>query len=302
MELKTLHNFIVVAQEGNITKAAGVLNTTQPNLSRQMKELENELGVVLFLRGKRKLTLTEDGSLLKQRAEEILELSDKTQQIFAERNNMVNGVVSIGMSESLGTDKIADVMLGFSTKYPKVQYECYNSFATDIIEKIDRGLLAFGVILHPSDLSKFEYAQIDQGERWGILVAKNHPLASRKTARFDDVVGERLILPKRAVAQGASYDWFGKSESELDILSTYSIFSNTILLVERGMGCAVCNSGFLVTRNNPNVVFLPLVPKLESRTVFISKKGRFLTPTEALFLQYVQSALSGKENESVAAN
>ena len=294
MELKTLKNFVVVTQERNITKAAEVLNMTQPNLSRKMKELENELGVVLFLRGKRGITLTEDGLLLKQRVEEILELSDKTEQLFAQRGNIVNGTVSIGMAESLGTNKMADIMAGFSQKYPKVQYECYNSFATDITEKIDRGLLAFGIILHPLHLSKFEYMQIDQGERWGILVAKTHPLAPRKTARFDDIINERLILPKRAVAEGALYDWFGKGESDLDILATYSIFSNTILLVERNMGCAICNSGFLVTRNNPNVVFIPLVPILTSRTVFIRKKERILTPTESLFLQYVQSMLSEK--------
>ena len=294
MELRTLKNFIVVTQERNITKAAGVLNMTQPNLSRQMKDLENELGVVLFLRGKRGITLTEDGLILKQRVEEILELSDKTEQIFAQRGNIINGTVSIGMSESLGTDKIADIIASFSKQYPKVRFECYNSFATDITEKIDRGLLAFGIILHPFDLSKFEYMQIDQGERWGILVGKTHPLANRKTVRFGDIVSERLILPKRAVAQGALYDWFGKGESDLDILATYSIFSNTVLLVERNMGCAICNRGFLVTRNNPNVTFIPLIPILASRTVFIRKKERILTSTESLFLQYVQSSLSDK--------
>lgn len=176
MELRVLKYFLTVADEGNITRAADILHVTQPTLSRQLMELEDELGTALLIRGKRSVTLTDEGFLFKQQAETIVELADKLEHTFTDQKDVICGTIRIGATEAVGGRTLAICMKEFREKYPAVQFELYNGMADDIKERIEHGLLDLGLVMEPIDTSKFEYVRLPQKETWGILVRKDHEL------------------------------------------------------------------------------------------------------------------------------
>ena len=201
MELRVLRYFLTAVNEGNITRAADILHVTQPTLSRQLIELENELGATLLIRGKRSLTLTDDGMLFKQQAEEIVELADKAEQTFTGKNEAISGVISLGASEALGGRVLARYMKQFLKKYPDVRFDLYNEMADNIKDKLEKGLLDLGLLLEPVDTKKYEFLRLSQKESWGILLRKDHPLAKKDKIYVQDLREYPLILPKRENAR-----------------------------------------------------------------------------------------------------
>ena len=183
MELRVLKYFLTVAGEGNITKAADILHVTQPTLSRQLIELEREMGTPLLIRGKRSVTLTEEGFLFKQQAEIIVELADKLEHTFKDQKDTICGTIRIGATEAIGSRTLAVYMKEFRETYPGVQFDLYNGMADNIKEMIEHGLLDLGLVMEPIDTAKFEYVRLPQKETWGILVRKDHELAKKKQSR-----------------------------------------------------------------------------------------------------------------------
>ncbi len=287
MELRTLRYFLAAANEENITRAADLLHVTQPTLSRQLMDLERELGTTLMLRGKKGMTLTDDGLFFRQRAEEIVELADRLEQAFAERNAEVSGVISIGATESVGSRLFAKLIKHFSDKYPLVHFDLYNEMADYIKERIDRGLVDVGLLLEPVDTVKYDFVRLSQKETWGVLMRQDHPLAGRESVRPEEMIPYPLILPLRERVRSEVLNWLKCEEKDLNIPLSYTLLSNAVLLVEEGLGCAFCLDGALAIRSSPDLRFIPIRPEHTTHSVLIWKKNHLFTPAVSLFIQEI---------------
>lgn len=287
MELRTLRYFLTTAAEGNITRAADVLHVTQPTLSRQLMDLEKELGTTLVLRGKKGLTLTDDGLFFRQRAEEIVELADRLEQQFAEKSESVSGIISIGATEAVGSRILSKLMASFAQRYPLVQFHMYNEMADNVKDKLDKGLADIGLLLEPVDVQKYEYLRLSQKETWGILLWKDHPLANENSITPEQIASYPLILPLRDKVRQDILNWIGKEEKDLYIPLSYTLLSNAVLLVEERLGCAFCLDGALAVRSSANLKFVPLSPEKTTRSVLVWKKNQLFSPATSLFIQEI---------------
>ena len=287
VELRTLRYFLAAAQEGNITRAADILHITQPTLSRQLMELERELGTTLMLRGKNGLTLTDDGLFFRQRAEEIVELADRLEQNFTERKSDVSGLIAIGASESVGSRLFARLIKRFSDKYPLIQFHLYNEMADNIRDRLEKGLVDVGLLLEPVDTSRYDFVRLSQKETWGILMRDDHPLAERKTITPDEIAEYPLILPLRERVRNEILNWMRKEEKDLTIPLSYTLLSNAALMVEAGLGCAFCLDGALAIHSSPHLSFVPISPEHTTRSVLVWKKNQMFSPATALFIQEI---------------
>ncbi len=297
MELRTLRYFLTTANEGNISRAAYILHVTQPTLSRQLMELERELGAVLMVRGKKGVTLTDDGVFFRQRAEEIVELADRAEKAFAERDNAVSGIITIGATEAVGSRLLAKIMKRFSEKYPLVQFHLYNEMADNIKDKMDKGLIDIGLLLEPVDTTKYEFIRLSQKETWGVLMKDTHPLAQREVISVEEISAYPLILPLRENVRTEILNWIGKEERELQIPLYYTLLSNAVLMVDAGMGCAFCLDGALAIHSSPSLRFVPIVPEHTTRSVLLWKKNQLFTPVTSLFIQEI-NMLKNESRES----
>ncbi len=287
MELRTLRYFLAAAQEGNMTHAADILHVTQPTLSRQMMDLEKELGTTLMLRGKNGLTLTDDGIFFRQRAEEIVELADRLEQTFVERNTQVNGVIAVGASEAVGSQLFAKLIKNFSDKYPLVQFNLYNETVDNIKDRLDKGLVDVGLLLEPIDTEKYDFVRLSQKDTWGILMRDDHPLADRSSVTPDEIVEYPLMIPLREKIRGEILNWLKRDEKDLKIPLNYTLLSNAALLVEEGMGCAFCMDGALAIRSSRHLRFIPIYPERTTRSILVWKKNRLFSPATSLFIQEI---------------
>ena len=288
MELRVLRYFLTVADEGNITRAADILHVTQPALSRQMMELEDEMGTPLLIRGKRSVTLTDEGFLFRQQAETIVELADKLEHTFTDRKDIICGTIRIGATEALGGRTLAVYMKEFREKYPNVQFDLYNGMADNIKEMTERGLLDLGLVMEPIDTSKFEYVRLPRKETWGILIRQDHELAGKETVTAEDIKQYPLIMPGREKAKDQILHWMQCEEQHLNIPAYYNILSNAALLVQAGMGCAVCLDGALSIHADPELCFRQITPAHITRSVILWKKNHLFSQAASLFVQTIQ--------------
>lgn len=279
--------FLTVVREENISKAAEVLHITQPTLSRQISQLEDELGVQLFARG-RHLTLTDSGVMLRRRAEEVVELMDKIESEF-EGQNDVSGTISIG-SGGLNSSKILpDVMKAFQKKYPRVQYELYTNNADYVKERLDKGLLDFGLLLEPVDIAKYDYIRLKEKERWGILMPADCDLTEKEYVTKEDLYKFPLITSNRLSLQKELSNWFDNDLSQLNIFATYNIITNVAMLVSHGVAYALTIEG-AVDLFDPNLlVFKPLYPELSMTSVLVWKKFQPFSSATGKFLEHLKS-------------
>ena len=288
MELRVLKYFLTVADEGNITRAADILHVTQPTLSRQLMELEGEMGTQLLIRGKRSVTLTDDGFLFKQQAETIVELADKLEHTFTDQKDIICGTIRIGATEAVGGRTLARYMKEFREKYPGVQFDLYNGMADNIKEMVEHGLLDLALVMEPIDTARFEYVRLPQKETWGILIRKDHELAQKETVTLEDIKQYPLIMPGRENAKDQILHWMQCEERHLNIPAYYNILSNAALLVEAGMGCAVCLDGALSIHADPGLCFRRILPEHTTRSVILWKKNHLFSQAASLFVQTIQ--------------
>lgn len=270
MEYRLLKYFLTVAKEENITRAAEILHISQPALSRQMMLLEEELHTKLFIRGRHNTTLTEDGLLLRRRAMEIIELTEKTEVEFSIGKEDISGTIAIGSGEGNAMRFMAGIMREFSELYPHVTFDLYSSDADHVKEKLEKGMLDLGIIIGNSDFSKYETILLPVKETWGVIVPKKCPLSLKESISPEDLVDRKVFISKRGVSQGVA-DWFGPYYEKMQIYATYNLLYNAAILVDNNIGAALCIEGAANLYNSPNIIFKPFHPTLEVKNTIIYK-------------------------------
>lgn len=297
MELRTLRYFLTIAQEGSISAAAAVLHITQPTLSRQIMDLERELGVPLFLRGRRshRLALTEQGLLLRQRAAELLELADKTSRELQPGAEEIRGELQIGCAESESMRTVVRALHMLQQRYPLLRYHLFSGTADMVIERLDRGLLDFGVVLEPIERQKYHSLRLPRRDRWGLLMRKDHPLAQRESVRAEDLVGLPLVTAREQLARDFVSAWSHVPAERLQIVGTCTLIYNASLLVEAGMCCVLCLEHLTDSGSESPLCFRPLSPQLEANLDVIWKRGSVLMPPAQKFIQTLETVCSAEQ-------
>jgi DNA-binding transcriptional LysR family regulator len=292
MEVRVLRYFLAVAREGNITRAADFLHVTQPTLSRQLKDLEQELGKKLFIRSSHSVILTDEGMLLRNRAEEIVNMVDKLEVEFSSMEETIGGDVYIGGGETEAMKHIARVAKDVQLRYPNIRYHLYSGNEEDITERLDKGLLDFGILIQPADISKYNYLNMPAKDVWGVVMRKDSPLAVKKSIQAADLLNVPLICSRQAMKQTFSKnefaDWFGEDFHKLNIVTTYNLAYNAAIMVEEGVGYAITLDKIVNTSTASNLCFRPLQPRLESGLNIVWKKHHVLSAAANAFLKELQ--------------
>ncbi|MGX1377246.1 DNA-binding transcriptional LysR family regulator [Priestia megaterium] len=300
MEFRVLRYFLTVAREGNITRAADFLHVTQPTLSRQLKDLEQELDKKLFIRSSHSVILTDEGMLLRNRAEEIVNMMDKLEAEFSSMEETIGGDVYIGGGETEAMKHIARVAKDVQVRYPNIRYHLYSGNEEDITERLDKGLLDFGILIQPADISKYNYLNMPVKDVWGVVMKKDSSLAVKESIQAADLVNVPLICSRQAVKQTFSKnefaDWFGEDFHKLNIVTTYNLAYNAAIMVEEGVGYAITLDKIVNTSTTSNLCFRPLQPRLESGLNIVWKKHHVLSAAAAAFLKELQEEFSHIRN------
>lgn len=291
MELRELKYFLAVAREQSISKAASSLFVTQPNLSRQMQNLEKEIGQQLFIRGTRKITLTEAGQLLRKRAEEIIELYNITENELNAPVTDISGDIHIGGGESYVMGLIAKAAHDVQQEYPNVKFHIFSGDSATVSERLDKGLIDFGIFIEPFDVSKYDYMRLPLYDTWGVLMRKDSPLAQKEVITPEDLWDKPLILSRQAHGRNMISEWFRKDMPELNVVATGNLLYNMSLLVEEGLGYAVCLDKIIRTDGNGNLCFRPLCPKLISHLDIAWKKYQIFPKCAEIFLKRLRQDL-----------
>lgn len=291
MELRVLRYFQMVAREENITRVAQLLHVTQPTLSRQLLQLEDELGTKLFKRKNHSIFLTEDGMRLKKRCKDILELADQIDREFAgKQDGGISGKITIGSAETKSIADIAKVMEKFQEDNPLVQYEIYTANADDVKEKIENGTVDVGVLSEPVDISKFNFIRMNKKERWGILTRNDSDLAGKEYIEPKDLTGIPLIMVKRELVKNELGSWFGEYFDGLDIAAEYNLLNNAAILAQNNIGSVLC---FDVGADYDNLKFIPLNPEVKTGLVLVWRKNQTLPEAVSEFIKKMKIYIKG---------
>lgn len=290
MELRILHYFLTVARKENISAAANYLHISQPTLSRQLMDLEKELGVTLFIRGNRKITLTPEGVLFRKRAEEILELVSKTKTEFLSSSEIISGDIYIGAGETYVMQGIAKIIREIQEEYPNIRFHLFSGNADDVTERLDKGLLDFGVLIEPADTTKYNTIQLRESDTWGILMRRDSGLASKDTISPKDLWNASLISSRQTLVSNEISRWIKKDYNELNIVATYNLVYNASLLVEEGVGYALVLDKLINTNPNSSLCFRPLEPKLESKLNIVWNKYQVFSRASEIFLKKIENS------------
>lgn len=287
MEIRVLKYFLAVAREGSITKAANSLHLTQPTLTRQLQDLEHELKQKLFIRGKHNVTLTQEGLILRKRAQEIIDMVEKTEAEFQSISDSISGDIYIGGGETDSMKYIAEVIKDLQLEYPGIKYHIYSGNAEDVTEKLDRGLLDFGVLIQPVDLSKYDSIELPEKDVWGVITRMDNPLALKEKILLQDLINvpilaSRQMSPKYSKESGF-LDWFGDEFEKLNITATYNLVYNAAIMVKAGIGNAITLDRLINTSQSSNLCFRPLYPKLESGLDIVWKKIKYFPLRQNFF-------------------
>ena len=289
MELRVLNYFLTVAREGGLTGASEVLHVTQPTMSRQIQELEEELGQKLFIRTTRSMVLTPEGMLLRKRAEEILEMAERTKSEFFAMGSTVAGDVLIGSGETFALKQITDLMAQIREEYPGIHFQIYSGNAEEVAERLEKGLLDFGVFVEPADISRYNSIRLPVMDTWGLILRKDHPLAQKEHITREDLGDVPLIMSRQEMAAqkaGNDYlDWFGGSYELLNVVAGYNLMYNGALMVRSGLGCAVGLDRIVNTTETSDLCFRPFDPPLEAGIVVVWKKYQVFSKAAEILLE-----------------
>ena len=286
MELRVLQYFLAVAREQSISGAAESLHLSQPTLSRQLKELEEELGRQLMVRGSRRITLTEEGMLLRKRAEEILDLVHRTESEILDSDETVSGDVRIGGGETDGIRLLARAAAALHAQYPQVQYHIVSGDAPLVTDQLDKGLIDFGVLIGAPDLTKYVCLPLPARDTWGVLMPADCPLAQKQAVGPEDLWDKPLILSRQKGAELTH--WLHRAPSQLNVVATYNLLYNASLLVDEGLGYALTLDK-LINTTGSRLCFRPLAPRLEIGMYLVWKKYQVISKAAEKFWQVLQS-------------
>ena len=295
MELRVLHYFLAIAREQSIVRAAESLHLSQPTLSTQIKNLEEELGKQLLIRGtkgSRKVTLTEEGMILRKRAEEILALVRKTETEITLSDNIIMGDVYIGTGETDAVRLIAKAAKTLQKSHPGIHYHISSGNATFVMEQLDKGLIDFGIVFGNVDLTKYNALKMSDADLWGVLMRKDSPLAVKEVINPEDLWDKPLILSQQENRGGDITRWLKRDASELNIVATYNLMFNASLLVEEGLGYVIGLDHIINTSGDSSLCFRPLAPKLENELSIIWKKYQVFSKPSQKFLEVLRQYLN----------
>lgn len=289
MDIRVLQYFLTVAREESITRAAETLRMTQPPLSRQLKDLEDELGKKLLIRGSKKVTLTEDGMLLRKRAEEMIDLMEKTKAELTSSDENISGEIYIGGGETDAVSLFAQTAGKLQKKHPMVHYHIYSGDAGIVMEKLDKGLIDFGLLVGPVDVSKYEYMRLPISDIWGVLMRKDSPLAEKETVCAQDLWDKPLIVSHQTSISGDMMAWLQRDVSKLNIVMTYDLIFNASLFVKKGIGYAIALDKIINTTGDSELCFRPLSPTLEAGLCVVWKKYQVFSRASKEFLRLLKN-------------
>lgn len=291
IETRLLQYFLAVAEEQSITRAANYLHITQPTLSKQMMELEEQLGKQLFLRGKKKITLTEDGQYLRGRAAEIISLMEKTENDFRENEQNISGDIHIGCGEYQSSSAIMEVIRDIRADYPDIHFHLFSSNADTILERLDKGLLDIGLLLEPEITPRYDYQRLPLTETWGLLMPNNTPLAKKEKLVLEDLSGIPMIVPSQTSNSNRFEQLFSEYQLSLDIVSTYNLIYNASLMVQADIGYALCIGGLIPPSPEHNLLFRPFEPAITSNVYLFTKKYQVFSKATRLFISRLEEEL-----------
>lgn len=289
MDIRVLQYFLTVAREESITRAAETLRMTQPPLSRQLKDLEDELGKKLLIRGSKKVTLTEDGMLLRKRAEEMIDLMEKTKAELASSDENINGEIYIGGGETDAISLFAQAAGKLQMRHPMVHYHIYSGDAEIVTEKLDKGLIDFGLLVGPVDVSRYDYMRLPISDTWGVLMRKDAPLAEKDAVCARDLWDKPLIVSQQAYAGSDISAWLGKDPHKLNVVMTYNLIYNAAHFVKAGFGYAITLDKLVNTTGESELCFRPLYPILKAELSIVWKKYQVFSRASKEFLRLLKS-------------
>lgn len=287
MEIRVLRYFLMTAREENITRAAELLHITQPTLSRQLMQLEEELGTKLFERSSHSIRLTEDGMLLRRRAQELVQLADSVEKEFRHSKEEMSGTISIGSGETGSMQELAEIIWDFQEKYPLVQYDLYTATADEIKERLDKGLLDIGLLTEPVDIMKYSFIRMKRKEKWGILVRRDSKLAEKTSIGPSDLLDVPVFLAHRALVKNEIEGWFGDYYDQVQIAGTYNLINNAAVMVRNHIGVAFC---FQLQSQFDDLTYIPIEPQIETGAVIVWKKAQIVSRTTHQFISFLKES------------
>lgn len=291
MEIRVLRYFLAVVREESITKAAEALHITQPTLSRQLSQLEEEVGVRLFDRGTRRITLTNEGILLRRRAEEILQLVDTTERELVEQDEQVEGKISIGCGEIAAVRMLPELIRTFREKYTRVSFDIYTATADLVKEQMDKGLLDVGLLLEPVDMEKYDFIRLDMKENWVVLMRPDDPLAEKEYVTAEDLLSLPLILPRRMNVRSELASWFGDYYEKINVVFTSNLSTNSAVMVGAGLAYSLAIEGAALW-DHAKITYRPLFPPLTATSVLAWKRGQPFSLAATKFINQIKCLLS----------
>ena len=283
MEIRVLRYFLEMAREGNMTRAAERLFISQPTMSKQLKELEQELGTKLFIRSNYSIRLTEAGMLLRERAEDILSLVDKTEAEFKSLEEQNSGDIYIGAPESDSMSLFAQAIRDLQKIYPGIRCNIYSGNMEDVCSRLDKGLLDFAIVMSYVDLSKYNYLSMPARETWGVIMRKDDPLARKPSLSVEDLKGLPLICSRQWIDQELP-QWFGMDTGKTNIVATYNLAFNGAVMVKAGIGYAVTLDKLIDTGEASDLTFRSLSNVPETEMYVIWRKYQTFTPIAQLLV------------------
>lgn len=297
MDVKSLRYFLAAAQEESVTGAAEFLHMTQPPLSRALKELETELGKQLFVRGSRRIVLTKEGMILRKRAEEIVGLMEKTKAEVSTPQGEIDGSITIGGGETEGVRLLARTIRRLQQLHPKLIFHFYSGRAEEVMEGLDDGLFDFGLVIEPTDMSKYNFIKLPTTDRWGLLASRDSPIAAKSVVRPAELYGLPLICSDQGMVKNEIAGWLDGKFEDLNVVAWYNLMYNASLLVDEGVGYALGLDGIINTSSLSRFCFVPLAPPLEVGMDLIWKKYQVFGKGPAAFLKALREGLSGRVAE-----
>lgn len=297
MEIRVLRYFLTVVREESITKASEVLHITQPTLSRQLSQMEEEVGVKLFKRGSRKITLTNEGILLRRRAEEILQLVDKTEKELVEQEEQIEGKICIGCGEIASVQLLPELFRSFREKYPLVTFDLFTATADWVKEQMDKGLIDIGLLLEPIDIEKYDFIRLDMKEKWVVLMRPDDVLAQKNVITAKELATVPLVLPRRMSVQNELASWFGDYFEKLNVIFTSNLNTNGAIMVSEGLAYSIAIEGALSFWDQSKVTYRHLSPSLTATSVLAWKRSQPFSPAATKFIEHVKCLLSMEQHK-----
>lgn len=287
MDIRVLEYFLMAAREENITRAAQLLHITQPTLSRQLMQLEEELGAKLFERTNHSVTLTDEGFLFRRRAQDIVAMAEKARQEITQTEETVSGIISIGCNELRSVRELARTMTAFQERFPKVKYELYSGSNEELRERLEQGSLDLGLFIEPVHLEKYVSLPMRTKERWGVLIHQDAPLASQDAIRPGDLVGTLVFtIHINTPEHGELAKWSGEFAKDMDFSANYNVLHNAVIVARERKGAVICLEQDC---HYDEMKFLPFDPPLSVGSILAWKEGQTVSRATKAFLQFIQT-------------